>query len=250
MALPPGLLPETSEARTSRLPLVLGGILLAALVALGATLVENRQLRADRDAAVEELAAARRRPAAPPAPELAPPPPVAAPAPAPVPAEPAEAPVSAPRPRSADLAIAPREEPPYIPRGLQDFRAGRYDQAERQFFRALPESLLYLSLTSLAQRNWREAFTFLSRAMVADPGWLRRVNPRDLFGNPADYDALLQALNDQGSKTPTDPDLKTLAAYIQYHEKGAPYAKALLIEATNLNPDHEAARTFLEALGP
>jgi hypothetical protein len=152
--------------------------------------------------------------------------------------------------RTGDEGVSRPEESPHIPRGLQDFRSGRYDQAERQFFRALPDSLLYLSLTSLAQRNWREAFSFLSRAMSADSKWLHRVNPRDLFGNAADYDAVIQALDDQLSKSPTDPDLKTLAAYVRFHEKGAPYAKALLVEAITVNPDHEAARAFLEALGP
>ena len=45
-------------------------------------------------------------------------------------------------------------------------------------------------------------------------------------------------------------DLKTLLAYLRYHDKGATYAKALLVEATTAQPDHEAARAFLEALGP
>jgi len=44
--------------------------------------------------------------------------------------------------------------------------------------------------------------------------------------------------------------LKTLIAYLQYHDKGAPYAKALLIEATNADPEHAAAKAFLDALGP
>ena len=163
---------------------------------------------------------------------------------------PASTAVPAARPPALRLLPARPDDPDYLARGLQEFRAGRYDQAERQFFRSIPDSLLYLSLSSLAQRNWREAFSFLARAMSADPNWLRKVNPRDLFGKDADYDGLLQDLDDQIAKNPIDADLKTLAAYLRFHEKGAPYAKALLIEATNANPDHAAARTFLEALGP
>jgi len=147
--------------------------------------------------------------------------------------------------------LPPREdEPSYLTRGLHEFRSGRYDQAERQFFRAFPDSLLYLSMTSFAQQSWREAAAFLARAMAADPKWLKRLNPRDLFGKASDFEALLVELDDQIAKNPLDADLKTLAAYVRYHEKGAPYAKALLIEAVNAAPDHAAAKAFLEALGP
>jgi tetratricopeptide (TPR) repeat protein len=248
MALPPGLLPESTETIRSRSPLVLGAVVAVALLAILGLLIQNRRLAAERD---EALSGARLRSSGP-----------SAVAPAEAPAAPdrtAVVPGSAsPSPDPVPLPVVPRaprvrvlpEDPQYVTRGLQEFRAGRYEQAERQFFRGLPDSLLYLSITSLAQRNWPEAFSFLARAMNADPHWLRRVNPRDLFGRDGDYDALLGALDEQLAKTPIDPDLKTLAAYLRYHEKGAPYAKALLIEATNLNPDHEAAKAFLEALGP
>jgi hypothetical protein len=86
--------------------------------------------------------------------------------------------------------------------------------------------------------------------MTQDPTWLRRVRPADLYASKAAYAAMLSALEEQLEKDPVNPDLKTLLAYLRYHDKGAPYAKALLIEATTAQPDHEAARTFLEALGP
>ena len=249
MALPPGLLPDSSDAKPSRAPLLLGVVVFGALLALGTVLVQNRRLTVERDEAREELAKAAKRPVDP-----APPPePVAAPVP-PTPAvvtlQTAPAPPSPPKAPAVRVQSSREEEPPYLTRGLHEFRSGRYDQAERQFFRAFPESLLYLSLTSFAQHNWKEAFAFLSRAMGVDPKWLHKVNPRDLFGKEADFDALLAALDEQIAKNPIDADLKTLAAYVRFHEKGAPYAKALLIEATNLNPDHEAAKAFLEALGP
>jgi len=219
-----------------------------AFLAIFGLLVQNRKLAAERDQAVFLSQARSPVHSAPPTseapagrdrPTLVSAAVVPAPDPAPLPAA----------PRAPGIRVLP-EDPQYITRGLQEFRAGHYDQAERQFFRAVPESLLYLCLSSFAQRDWREAFSFLTRAMSADPHWLGKVNPRDLFGRDADYVSLLEALDEQISKMPIDPDLKTLAAYMRYHEKGAPYAKALLIEATNLNPDHEAAKAFLEALGP
>jgi len=248
MALPPGLLPDAAEARPSRAPLLMGAAVLAALAGLVVLLRQNRRLGVELEQVRAEVAEARARPAqatpAAPAPE---PPAVRDAAPSPA-APPAPAP-TAPLPPSPGVRVLP-EDPEYLTRGLHDFRRGLYDQAERQFFRALPDSFLYLALTSLAQHNWREAFAFLSRAMGADSTWLRRVNPRDLFGKEGDYDALLQALDEQVSHAPTDPDLKVLSAYLRFHEKGAPYAKALLVEATNASPGHEAAKAFLEALGP
>jgi tetratricopeptide (TPR) repeat protein len=248
MSLPPGLLPETVETRPSRAWWILGAVVLLALPALLALLHQNRNLAAERDDALARVAESLKR-----VPPLPVPAVVVEPA-KPVPVDPIPAPASPP----ASVAVVPKppkirvlpEDPEYLSRGLQEFRQGRYDQAERQFFRAIPESFLYLALTGLAQHNWREAMTFLARAMTSDPAWLRKVNPQDLFGSAAAYEGVLAALDEQISKNPLDADLKTLAAYLRYHEKGAAYAKALLVEATTVNPDHEAARAFLETLGP
>jgi tetratricopeptide (TPR) repeat protein len=245
MSLPPGLLPETVETRTSRASWVLGAVVFVALLAILALLIQNRRLSEERDAAMLRVLESAKLVVPPPAPPEAPKPtPVE-----PVPAPPVVAPASNPAPVVARVRVLP-EDPEYLSRGLQEFRQGRYDQAERQFFRALPDSFLYLALTGLAQHNWREALAFLGRAMTADPAWLRKVNPRDLFGSDAAFEGVVTALDEQISKNPIDPDLKTLAAYLRYYEKGAAYAKALLVEATAANPDHEAARAFLETLGP
>jgi len=244
---PPGLFPESSPGR-SKVPLVPAAVVFTALAALLGALLQIRRLSLERDEALEALVTLRKQ----------------APAPAPKPvdeaprapeASPTPAPSSAPpppgTPRPADVRIAPRPaDPQHLAQGLQEFRAGRYDQAERRFFRAFPDSLVYLALTSLAQADYREAIGFLAAAMMQDPNWLRKVKPADLFGSKAAYHTMVSALEEQLEKDPINPDLKTLLAYLQYHEKGAPYAKALLVEATNADPEHEAAKAFLEALGP
>jgi hypothetical protein len=247
MSLPPGLLPESDEPRTSRASWVLGAVVAVALLAIAALLYRNQQLFLERNDALKMLAAQRQKVVVTPVPA-----PVEPEKPTPLPVAPVPAPVSvavAAPPRTPKVRVLP-EDPEYLSRGLQEFRQGRYDQAERQFFRAIPDSFLYLALTGLAQHNWREAVTFLARAMSADPAWLRKVSPQDLFGSAAAFDGVVAALDDQISKNPLDADLKTLAAYLRYHEKGAAYAKALLVEAINVSPDHEAAKAFLEALGP
>ena len=243
---PPGLFPDSSPGR-SKTSLVLAAVVFSALLALLGALLQIRRLARERDEAVESLGTIRKR-----APDPAPKPAEEAPrAPEPSPTAPAPAPPLPAGPRPADIRIAPRpSDPQYVAQGLQEFRAGRYDQAERRFFRAFPDSLVYLALTSLAQANYREAIGFLGAAMTQDPNWLRKVKPADLFGSKAAYQAMVSALEEQLEKDPINPDFKTLLAYLQYHDKGAAYAKALLVEATNADPEHEAAKTFLEALGP
>jgi len=229
---------------------VLAAVAFTALLALLGAVLQIRRLARERDDAVEKLAAIQKkrpvettpRPAEDPA---SPADPVPAPA-APVPPAPSATP-----PRAPDVRVLPpRPDPQHIAQGLHEFRAGRFDLAERQFFRAFPDSLLYLALTNLAQARYAEALGFLTRAMVVDPTWLTRVKPADLFGSKVPYKNVLQALEEQVEKDPVNADLKTLLAYLRYHDKGATYAKALLVEATTAQPDHEAARAFLEALGP
>lgn len=245
--IPPGLLPENTEPKRSPSSWVLGAVVLTALLALGGALLQIRRLARERDEVTVELAAVRKK-----RPIETPAPPTESPAPTPVPAPPPSAPVppSTDPVRAPEVRVLPPRDPQHLAQGLQEFRAGRFDQAERQFFRAFPDSLLYLALTSLAQARYSEAIGFLSRAMIVDPTWLTRVKPADLFGSKVPYKQVLQALEEQVEKDPVNADLKTLLAYLRYHDKGAPYAKALLIEATTAQPDHEAAKAFLEVLGP
>ena len=247
---PPGLFPDPSSPGRPKGSWVLAAVVFVALVALLGALLQIRRLARERDEAREQVfALAKVRATMPPAVEASKPAPEPAPA---TPAVPAPEPTGSGPTRAPDVKVLPTRpaDPEHIARGLHEFRAGRYDQAERQFFRAFPGSLVYLALTSLAQANYREAIGFLGGAMTQDPNWLRRVKPLDLFGTKAAYQSVLSSLEEQLEKDPLNPDLKTLLAYLRYHDKGAPYAKALLIEATNADPDHEPAKAFLEALGP
>ncbi len=244
---PPGLFPDSPSPGRSKTSLVLAAVVLTALLALLGALLQIRRLARERDEAVDALLTLRKQ-APPPAPKVVDDAPRSI---EPAPAAPAPAPPPPGAPRPADVRVQPRPaDPQHVAQGLQEFRAGRYDQAERRFFRAFPDSLVYLALTSLAQANYREAIGFLGAAMAQDPNWLRKVKPADLFGSKAAYHAVVSALEEQLEKDPINPDLKTLLAYLQYHDKGAPYAKALLVEATNADPEHEPAKAFLDALGP
>jgi tetratricopeptide (TPR) repeat protein len=157
---------------------------------------------------------------------------------------PAPAPASSPELRvlPADLS---RER---LAQGLQDFRSGRYAQAEICFLKAVPEGYLYLVLSALARGDLREAALFLARAMGSDPDWLRRVRPRDLFGSAEEYARILGAVEERAAQDPLDAEARLLLAYLHFHEKGPAYAKALVLEAAGAHPDHAGAKAFREAL--
>ena len=151
--------------------------------------------------------------------------------------------------RPPELRILPPElAAERLTQGLHEFRSGRYPSAEACFLRAVPEGHLYLVLTCLARGDLREAALFLGKAMEADPGWLRRVRPRDLFGSAEEFERTRKAVEDRSHETPLDPEAKLLLAYLHYHEKGAEYAKALVLEVVAAQPEQAVAKAFLSAL--
>lgn len=163
--------------------------------------------------------------------------------PAPLPAT-AVAPARAP-----DVRILPPEQgAERLTQGLHEFRSGRYERAEALFFRAIPEGYLYLALCGWTRGELRDAALFLARAMAADPAWLRRVRPADLFGSREEYEKALKALEERVRENPLDPDAKLMLAYLHYHEKGPEYAKALLTELATAQPDAPAPKAFLQAV--
>ncbi|HEX7897629.1 MAG TPA: hypothetical protein VF950_07695 [Planctomycetota bacterium] len=151
--------------------------------------------------------------------------------------------------RAPDLRVLPPDlAAERLTQGLHEFRSGRYAQAEACFLRAIPEGFLYLALSCVARGDLREAALFLARAMKADPRWLRRVRPRDLFGSAEEFERALKGVEDRVRENPLDAEAKTLLAYLHFHEKGPEYAKALLTEVAGAQPDDPSAKAFLEAV--
>ena len=245
MSLAPGLLPEDGDSRRARSPLLLGLLALVALLlagyairSLGMVRDEPRNESARLEELVRENALLKEELRKLPAPPVAPP----------VPLTPSAAP---PPPERRFLpALSPEGVQERLTQGLHELRSGRFDQAERQFFRALPEGVLYLALTSLAQGNIKEAYSFLSLAMTHVPHWLRKVKPRDLFGSEEAYRSLLGTLGTRLAADPLDVEAKVLLAYLHYHDQGEGHAKALVVEVLQVKPDLEEGRRFMEALEP
>jgi tetratricopeptide (TPR) repeat protein len=247
-----GLFPE--EPSRPRSPLRWAFALLGVGFA-GTTLfagLEIRRLAEERDRERARVAELEKLLRAPPPPAPVSPPPVASPPPPepsvsvpPAASSPSRAPAAPPEPPGA--ARDRREARERLERGLEELRAGRYGPAELHLFRAVPDSYLYLALSSLARGDLREAAAFLARARLADAAWLRRIRPGEVLG-PEEYARLLAALEDQVRQNPLDVEAKTLLAYLYYHEKGAAYAKALLLEASAVRPEDPEVRGFLEEL--
>ncbi len=239
----PGLFPETPARGPSRPAAALSLIVLAFLLLLGLTLWQVSRLKEERDASqrqVDELLALMKsRPVTPP------PPP--APSPDPPPLPPLIVPEVVPAPR-VTVRVLPTGESPQerIAQGIQEFKAGRTDQAELQFFRAVPDAYVHLLVARLAQDDVREAFSLLTRAAGADLLWFKKLNPRSLFGTAEAFEKMLASLEARVRADPLDRESKTLLAYLHYHEKGAAYAKALLVEVLAADPGHAAAKGFLE----
>lgn len=169
---------------------------------------------------------------------------------------PAEEPERKPRERTEAAPPAPSTLPTASPdeaqarlrEGLEAFTAGRYAEAQVHFFRALPDGLVPLALASLARGDLKDALYYLMRAMEADPRWLQRYLPGELFGSAEEYARVLGEVEARVRENPLDPEAKLLLAFLHYHEKGAPYARALLTEITQAHPDEAGARRFLETL--
>jgi hypothetical protein len=247
--LPPGLLPDTPTPQRSPLPWILGILAFSAFVGLFTMQRQLGRLAEERDELKRELAS-RKHAAASAAPAASEPTKAEAPSSSgPAPAIPA---VAGEPKKAPDLKVSgerPRDPgPERLQLGLHDFRSARYAQAELQFFRAVPDSYLYLALSGLARADWREALGFLSRAMNADPQWLSKVHPRDLFGSEEEYQRVLKATEGRSGENPLDGEAKVLLAYLRYHDQGAAYAKALLLEVLNVQPEHPEAKRFLEAI--
>jgi cytochrome c-type biogenesis protein CcmH/NrfG len=245
MGLPPGLLPEDGEVPRSRFPL---GAVLATLVGVslaGYAYLQVRQARTDAEArgreidVVQEESRQLRDQVSRLQAELAQPPPPPPPLPVPAPEERRYLPATGPE------AVQER-----VTQGLQDLRAGRPAEAERQFFRALPDGLLYLSLACLAQGEVAEAYAYFAKAMAHVPGWLRKVKPRDLFGSEEAYRGIVTELERRVQSDPLDVKSKLLLAYFRFHDQGDGFAKALVVEVQQVQPDSEDAGRFMEALGP
>ena len=236
--------PERPSAKRSALRMiaVLGAVVFLALLGLVALQVArlSRELDHEREELKvlrsllnrrerEPVAAVEKPPSPPPADPVAPP---------------------APAPRTVEVRVSPDPAPDRIGLGIGELRAGRYARAHVHFVRAVPDSYVHLTVSSLALGFFDDALYYLGEAMRWDRDWLGRLRPADLFGSPGEYSRVLQALEAKVAEDPLDAGSKTLLAFLYYYEKGPEHARALLVEAAAADPDRVETKDFLQALEP
>ena len=143
------------------------------------------------------------------------------------------------RPREQIIQYVPIEEAPVVERTdsnvrvvetssfLQEgdalFREGRYEEARRQYVRALladendPAVQLSYGFAHFALGEYRVAARAVRRALTADPGLMDAPpDPRAAYGDAADFEKQLAALRACVVETPQDMEAAFLLGYIAY----------------------------------
>ena len=147
---------------------------------------------------------------------------------------------------AAPQAAAPND---YMAQGEQDFKAGRYDAALRNWQHALVDNpqngglVMLMSQALFATGKFDEAAGAVQQAMsmLPEDQWGSVVsNYRELYGNPSDYKAQLKTL-EAARKEKESPALEFLLGY-HYGYLGYPReAVRELDKAISLNPQDQLA---------
>lgn len=234
----PGLLPETGDRRPTPLKWILSAVILVFLILVGVLVLQLTRLRAERDTArarVEELLQTPKRPAPP------------------APADPADLQrrLDALEARVRQLEGGTRPEGSPGGGRAPDLRVSDDSRHELELARIrMLEARVETRrmLAGLMRGQIRDAMLSLSAALASDPLAFRNVKPRDFLERPGDLEKVIADLEKRVRDNPLDADAKVLLAYLYYHEKGAGYAKALLLEVLAAAPDHPDARAFLDVI--
>lgn len=130
-----------------------------------------------------------------------------------------EAPEAAP----PSVAVEASDPTQFRHQGDAMFRQGRFEDARRWYVRAV------LAEGGSAQAEWRYglvhfalgqyglATTAVRRALSADPGLLDQPpNPRELYGQPAEFDAQMAGLREHTRQYALDSEALFLLAFLEY----------------------------------
>ncbi|MDP6957372.1 MAG: tetratricopeptide repeat protein [Planctomycetota bacterium] len=137
----------------------------------------------------------------------------------------------------------------------RSFSAGKYNDAENGYFRALflypdqPDAYVGLALCALVRGAYTEAWSFLVRILQKNPNFLKEArSPLLYFGSDEEYRTFLGQLESHLMENPLDPDAKLLKAWIDIYEKGGNYGKASATELPG-NPEAELLIDQIDSSG-
>jgi tetratricopeptide (TPR) repeat protein len=106
-----------------------------------------------------------------------------------------------------------------------------------------------LANAQFAQKNYKEAVASIQLGLKYFPNWPSvTLDPRGLHRDPAEYEDLISDLEDKAKKDEKDTALQFLLGY-EYHFTGKrAAAKAQFEKTMKLEPDHAAAKLFLDRI--
>jgi tetratricopeptide (TPR) repeat protein len=100
-----------------------------------------------------------------------------------------------------------------------------------------------------AQKKYKDASATLVSGLPDVPEWPGLTfDLRGLHKDPAEYEEILGDLEAQVKKSPDDAQLQFLLGYEYFYTGKRTAAKEALSKAQKLQPDHDAARTYLRKL--
>lgn len=145
----------------------------------------------------------------------------------------------------------------------RDHAASAYAHfAEKRYFRAIVEfdaaieqrrddGLLYFARAQafFAVGDYRSAYEDLIAGMQWIPDWLdTQLNLTELYGDPAEFTAQLQALQKWTREEPKDFRAHFLLAYVYYFLQEYDLARAEVVYTLAYAPDHAEARRLLDKI--
>jgi Flp pilus assembly protein TadD len=156
----------------------------------------------------------------------------------------------------ASTSVAAQGLDELIARGDRHFHVGNYAAAAATFadaaqrHRGEPIPRLAKGHSLFAMRLFEEASRSLQDGIRLLPAWHRSgIDLRGFFRDPGEFDANLRVLSEWVRQRPSATDLIFLQAYCLHFSGRRERARALFHRVLSLDPDHGAARTFVERRG-
>ncbi len=145
----------------------------------------------------------------------------------------------------------------HMSRGLELFRASRFREAADAFRLASdtnqgdPAARLYAAHAHFAIGRYRDAVRYLRRALELQPKVaMLRYDIRDDYGDQAQFNAQLAALDNALSLAPQDLDRALLMGYVRLYTNDPDGAYQALSQALQLEPGDALAARLIEGCLP
>jgi tetratricopeptide (TPR) repeat protein len=145
----------------------------------------------------------------------------------------------------------------YMGRGLAAFRAGQYRTAAKHFKMAHennqgdPSAMIYSAHAFFAIGRYQDAANFLRKAFALEPRIaLLNYDMRDDYGNKADFEQQMRALNNAIASAPRDIDRLTFLGYALLYSDQPDRAFEVLTRARSFAPKDKLVALLYDSTLP